>query len=306
MNIEVLKMKISAKVTFTLLAVLFGQACVAQSATRDSAEQLKMAALEALILAPSNKVLPLVDKVLAGEHSTELKERALFILSQNAAPEAQATLFNLAQVEGGELQKAAIRMIGVGGNSKMLSGLRAVYEAGGPDTRDAILAAYMIANDKESVLHIASNAQGEDFDAALHMLGVMGAHKELRAVRGRAGGSGALIEAYAISGDYDSLRALAEDSSNTKVQADAIKALGIVGSDKVQDTLVDLYRGATTSDIRNAALEGLLISGHDDGILELYRGSHDAAEKKTLLQTLLMMGSDSVWPIIESALGGDG
>ncbi|MCP5089837.1 MAG: hypothetical protein GY949_02835, partial [Gammaproteobacteria bacterium] len=56
---------------------------------------------------------------------------------------------------------------------------------------------------------------------------------------------------------------------------------------------------------RDAALEGLLISGHDAGVLELYRSSEDSAEKKELLEYLVMMGSDDVWNIVDSALAGD-
>ena len=59
-----------------------------------------------------------------------------------------------------------------------------------------------------------------------------------------------------------------------------------------------------SEDIRESALEGLLISVYDEGVLELYRSSQDPAEKRELLEILVVMGSDEVWDVIDSALDG--
>lgn len=80
--------------------------------------------------------------------------------------------------------------------------------------------------------------------------------------------------------------------------------MGIVGGDQVDSTLVEIYKGAASDEVREAALEGLLISGNDAGVLELYRASDNSAEKKELLEYLVMMDSDDVWTIIDSALDG--
>jgi len=133
---------------------------------------------------------------------------------------------------------------------------------------------------------------------------VMGAKEQLRMLRESTGSSEALIEAYAISGDADSLRAIALDGSDPEVQAEAIEALGIVGGGEVNATLVEIYRTSDSEDIREAALEGMLISGYDEGVLELYRSSQDPVEKRELLEYLIVMGSDDVWDIIDSALDG--
>ena len=45
-------------------------------------EDLKFAAIEALITAPPERAMPIVQRVLAGDASDELKGRALFVLSQ--------------------------------------------------------------------------------------------------------------------------------------------------------------------------------------------------------------------------------
>lgn len=269
-------------------------------------DALKIAALEALMSAPPEKALPLVDKVLTGNHSTEVKERALFILSQIDSDEAQATLLRFAREDTSELQLEAIRMIGIGGDNAALDALGDIYRSGNTEVRDAVLEAYLIADDAPAIYEIAVNADNEeDFSKAVELLGAMGANAELRQLRSQAGISESLIDAYAISGDADTLRDLAMDSSNPELQRKAIEALGIVGGDDADSTLVEIYRAANSDDTREAALTGMLISGYDAGVLELYRGASDPAEKRRLLEYLVMMNSDAIYDVIDQALAED-
>lgn len=285
------------------VSLLLGLLCASNALAQSDDEELKIAAIEALISAPPSRALPLARKALKGDHSDEVKERALFVLSQIDNAEAIDLIFETAQLPNGELRLEAIRMIGIGGNDAALGNLQDLYAAGDEDVRDAVLDAYLIADDKEAVFQLAANAATEDeFEAAVDRLGAMNAREQLRRLRDKAGMSESLIEAYAISGDKETLSELARDNSDPERQMQAIEALGIVGGDDLNTVLVEIYRSATSDDIREAALEGMLISGHDDGVLELYRSSQDPAEKRELLEHLLMMGSDDVWSLVESAL----
>lgn len=283
----------------------FANPAVAQT---DENEELKLAALEALISAPPERAYPLAAKVLRGDNSDEMKERALFILSQIDLPEAQNIILKFARDGSGETQEEAIRMIGIGGNADSLTQLRGLYDSGDEDVRDAVLEAFLIADDEDSVYEIAVSAANagndDDFEDAVEMLGVMGAHDHLKKLRESVGPSESLIEAYGIAGDAESLRALALDTSDPDLQEAAIEALGIVGGDAVNTTLVEIYKSAANDDIREAALEGMLISGYSQGVLDLYRASDDPSEKKELLEMLGIMGGDEVWDVIEAALEG--
>jgi len=302
-------MHIRTKTVFTLLTLVAMSSSLAQSELTeitDESEVLKIAALEALISAPPERALPLVARVLDGNSSDEVKSRALFVLSQIDLPEAQARLLEVAKSGDAELSGEAVRMIGIGGNPETLTALAELYSAGGEELRDAVLEAYMIAGDKEAVYQIAANANdAEEFEAAVEMLGVMGARTELRALSESSSFPGVLIEAFAISGDFESLRELALDSSDVQRQARAIEALGIIGGDSVNATLIEIYRGTDSDDIREAALDGMLISGYDEGVLELYRSSDDVGEKRELLEMLSVMGSDLLLDVIDAALAGD-
>ena len=297
-------MKHIAKLMIFTLMLLLATSVVAQDDTSKDDEALKIAAVEALIAAPPERALPLARKVLAGNNSDNVKEKALFILSQIDAPEAQETLLSFAREANGPLQAEAIRMIGIGGNDQSLASLQPLYESGDSEVREAVLEALMIAGDKQTVFEIAMTAEGEDFENAVDMLGVMGAKAELRELRGKKGADEALIDAYAISGDFESLQQLALDDSNAEIQAEAIQAMGIVGGAEVGPTLVRIYRDASSEKIRDAALDGLMISDDDASVLELYRSATDSREKKELLERLVMMDSEEVWSLIDSALEG--
>ena len=291
-------MKTLSRYLILVFALLLAVSAIAQ----DDAEELKITAIEALISAPPERAIPLVQKVLAGNSSDRVKEKALFILGHIDDPEAQATLLRFATEADGELQHEAIRMIGIGGDPEVLRNLDSVYQQGDTETREAVLEALMIAGDKRAVFEIALKAEGEDFEEAVDMLGAMDALEELRELHAQKGMSEALIDAYAISGDFESLREMALDGSDPELQAQAIQSMGIIGGDEVGTALVQIYRNAESELVREAALDGMLISGHDSGVLELYRSSTDTAQKKKLLEMLVIMDSDQVWDIIDATL----
>jgi HEAT repeat protein len=298
-------MNTTSKLALGAALLLLATGSLAQMDSTNDDESLRMAALEALIAAPPERALPIVDKVLSGNHNAELKERALFILSQMETPESQSRLLAYANDSQGTLQTEAIRMIGIGGDKDAMAALGEIYRNGDGDVREAVLEAYLIADDEEAIFNIAISTKDEaEFSEAVTLLGAMGAHERLRELRGRAGLSESLIEAYAISGDAESLRDLAMDNSNPEMQKRAIEGLGIVGGNDVDQLLLALYDSANNDDIREAALEGMLIAGYDAGVLELYRKADNAAEKRRLLEYLVMMDSEALWDLIDSAFEG--
>lgn len=290
----------------TIVALAAGGA-VAQTAgnSADDTEQLRMAALEALISAPPEKALPIAAKVLRGNYSDTLKSRALFVLSQIELPEAQQLLLDTAKTGSATLRTEAIRMIGIGGDATALAGLRDIYAGGDDEVREAVLDAYLIADDADAVYQIAVAASDdEEFEAAVSILGAMEARDQLHQLRDKLGSSESLIDAYSVAGDFESLRELAVDSKDPVLQIQAIHGLGVAGGDKANATLLQIYKTAASPDVREAALEGMLIADYDDGVLQLFRESQDAEEKEELLRTLVNMDSDAVMEIIDSTFDG--
>jgi hypothetical protein len=100
------------------------------------------------------------------------------------------------------------------------------------------------------------------------------------------------------------LRVLALDNSTPERQAQALHGLGIAGGGEANATLLEVYRSADSQEVREAALQGMLIADYDDGVLELFRASQDNEEKRELLRTLVMMDSDAVMDIIDATFDG--
>ncbi len=297
-------MHLIPKLIVASLALVAANASIAQQSADDT-EQLKIAALEALVSAPDERALPIVEKVLAGNHSDEVKSRALFVLSQNELPQAQTILLATARSQDGDLQLEAIRMIGIGGDPDSLAELRGLYDAGDPDVKESVLHAYLISDDSAAVYDIAANTTDDDeFEQSVHMLGVMGASEELAKLRDRDGPTESLIHAYAMSGDVESLRVLATDSSNPEQQMHAIHGLSIAGGQEVGPTLMEIYRGTDNEEVKESALHSMMIADYDEGVLELFRASQDAQEKRGMLQMLVMMDSDAAMQVIDEALSG--
>lgn len=295
------------KLTFTVLLALAVATANAQdsNSARDK-EELQMIALEALIHMPEEQALPKVMTLLQGDGSDELKESALFVLSQMDHPDASAALLNFARTGSGEAQVEAITYIGISGDEAAMAALPDIYAAGDEDIREAVLEAYLIADDVEGVFTIAMNTTNEDdYEEAVEILAVMEAHDELAELRQAKGMSEALVEAAIIAGNFEELEALARDGSDPEIQEEAISGLGIVGHPNSETVLVDIYKATADEDIREAALEGLFIGEYDQAMLDLYRSSTSTQEKGEILEALVIMDSDLAMQVIDSALAGD-
>ncbi len=286
------------------LLVASGVTLAAQRAPTEQ-EELALAAMEGLMAQPAERALPIIKKVLAGSQTTLVKQRALFVLSQLDTPEAEDILLQTARSADPALRSEAIRSIGIGGNAKSLAALKNVYAAGDADVKTQVLHAWMIAERKEEVFQVAVSAKSdEEAGEAIHMLSVMGAVEELRKLGERPNASRKLVDAYAIAGDLTSLRKIAEGSAELSVRAEAVRKIGIVESDAARTALRDIYSRSSDKQIKDAALEGMLIGGDERGVLDLYRAATTAEEKRVLLRTLTMMDGDAALEAIDSALEG--
>ena len=266
-------------------------------------EELALAAMEGLMAQSPERALPIIKKVLAGSQTKLVKQRALFVLSQIDSPEAQDILVQTARSSDAAMRAEAIRSIGIGGNAKALDNLQAIYNAGGPDVKGEVMQAWLIAGHKEAVYQAALNAKTEDeANQAIRMLGVMGAAEELRKLGDKPNAASGLVEAYALSGDLPSLRKIVDGNGDHAVRVDAVRKIGLIDSDAARAALRELYSRSTDAEIRDAALQGMLIMGDEQGVLSLYKSAKTADEKRELLRTLSMMDGDAALEAIDAAL----
>jgi HEAT repeat protein len=267
-------------------------------------ESLALAAMEGLMAQPPERAVPIIRKVLAGSQTTLVKQRALFVLSQLDAPEAEEILVQTSRSPDPALRKEAIRSIGIGGNRKSLGALQEIYSAGDADVKGQVLEAWMIAGRKDEVYQAAVNAKSEEeASEAIRMLSVMGAVDELRKLGDRPNASRGLLDAYAIGGDLASLRKIAEGGGEPSLRKDAVQKIGIIDNDAARAALRDIYSHSGDPEIKEAALQGMVIAGDEQGVLALYRAAKTTDEKRALLRTLTMLDGDAALEAIDAALG---
>jgi HEAT repeat protein len=268
-------------------------------------ESLVLTAIEGLMSMPAERALPLIKKVLAGSQSQLVKERAFFVLSQMDHPEANALMLEHAKSPNSPLRKQAIRNIGIGGNAKTIEALQEVYANGDAAVKKEVLQAWMIAGRKSEVYQVALNAKSEpEANEAIRMLAVMGAKDELRKLGETKKSNRGLVDADSISGDLDSLRKIANGSGETATRLDAIRGIGIIGKGNAKVALREIYIANSDPQLKNAALQALLIASDEQGVLKLYREAKSTEEKRNLLRMLSIMGGDAAMQAIDSTLEG--
>lgn len=278
-------------------------------ASSDDDEDLADIAVEGLLSAPPERALPLLKKVLQGNHSTRVKKRALFVLSQLGSDAALDVVIDAAKTSNDpELRAEAVRMLGVSGENRAIERLRELYA----QTKDAnekrqIIEAWLVADRKDLVLASARNEPDPSVRAkAVETLGALDAGPELKQLFDSttdAGNRRAIVQALGVAENTD---ALAQIAGDTKLPDDlrrqALQSLGVAGA---SDRLVQAYRAATTPELREAALQGFVIAGDAEPVLELYRSAKSVEEKKALLRTLTVMGDDAAIDAIESTIDKD-
>jgi len=266
-------------------------------------EQLALAAMEGLIAQPAERSLPIIKKVLAGSQSTLVKQRAMFVLSQIDSEEARNILTQTAQSSDAALRGEAIRSIGIGGNPKALDSLQTIYNTGSYEVKDEVLQAWLIAGRKEAVYQVALNAKTEEeANQAIRMLGVMGAADELRKLSDKPNAAKGLVDAFAISGDLASLRKIAEGNGEHSVRVDAVRKIGLIQGDAARAALREIYLSTSDEEMKDAALQGMMITGDEQGVLTLYKAAKTTDEKRALLRMLTTMGGDAALQAIDAAL----
>jgi hypothetical protein len=276
-------------------------------------EDLAELALEGLMSAPPERALPLLKKVMQGNRSIKLKKRALFVPRQLDDSAGLDLVVDTAKATTDpELREEAIRILGISGEDRAIERLREIY-ASSKDAheRRQIIDAYLVADRKDLVLAAARGEPDPSVRAhAIQTLGALDASEELRQlfdVTTDEANRRAIVQALGVAGNSAALAAIAGNPRQPEnIRIDATQALGVAGDRGGDQALVRLYGQANTPALRDAVLQGLLVSGDSDAVLTLYRNAKSVDEKKVLLRTLTTMGDDAAIDAIEAELDKPG
>ncbi len=189
-----------------------------------SDEELKMLALQSLMNSDPERAVPLLDKVINGNNSPKLKDKAFFVLSQSGSEKAQQILMALAKANNQpDLQKRAIHYMGMNGNGRNRAALKEIYNSSSDvGVKKAVFQAWLMSGDKESALAAAKTEKSAELrKEAIHYLGMMGARIELRQLYEQntdLESKEELLKAMGIGGDVEGLTQVAQTDKDPRPQ----------------------------------------------------------------------------------------
>lgn len=263
-------------------------------------DDVKLMVLNGLMGTDSEKAVPVLEKVISGNSSTRVKERAIFVLSQSSSQQAMDILGRVARDNTRpDLQAYALRYLGIMGGDGSRKVLADVY-GGSHDIRikKSILKSYMIAGDRARLLALAkSEPDAELRGEAIRQLGIIGARSELAdlynsetSVENRKN----IIQAMFIGGSADRLGEIARAERNPELRAAAIRNLGLIGGARTGDLLVSIYESETNKEVKESVVKSLFLQSNGKALIALARKETDPELKREIISKLALIRSDEV------------
>jgi HEAT repeat protein len=275
---------------------------------RDEREEDALMALDALLSGGNQKAVPILQRVLAGNHSDRVKERAIFVLSQIDPGAAESALESVLTGNASSKMKAeAIRMIAAGGRASSLDRLLPIYRSStDAAVRRGVLDAFLIGDRGDllmQVIEIETDARRRR--DAIEKLGAMGKSAELKklyAGRSDPKDRRAILNALGIAGARGALLEVARSETDVELRAEAIQAIGIAGGKEAPVALLGFYQPNEPERIRKAVIEALMISDATRELVQLYRQETDPEMRRKLLTYISSTDSDAALELIDEAL----
>jgi hypothetical protein len=262
------------------------------SAEAQGDDELKLLALRGLMQSDPETALPVIEKMLAGNSSVRVKDRALFVVSQSRSARGRSLIVGVAKGNGNpDLQLRAIRYIGQMGGTEAAQTLDEVYRATGEErVKREIIRALGNARARERLLALArGEASAELRGDAVRALGNMSATAELEQLyRSEASVEvkRRILQAMQNSGGGDRLAAIARSETDADLKRSAIRYLGNSRSATATETLTSLYASEQQVEVKRAIIEALSNGGRAQPLVTLARSEKDLALKQEIVRRL--------------------
>jgi HEAT repeat protein len=94
-----------------------------------------------------------------------------------------------------------------------------------------------------------------------------------------------------VSGNATRLTEIAKSDTSPELRLLAVRNLGVMGSKRSADTLVEIYTSDKDPDVKKAVVNGLFVGGNADQLVALARKEQDPALKKDIVSKLSNMRS---------------
>jgi hypothetical protein len=257
-------------------------------------EDLKLLAINGLMNSDPDRAVPLLQKFIQSNQPAKLKERALFVLSQNGSPQAHEAVAQIARGNSNpELQKKALDDLALSGGKESRQLLADIYAStSNMDVKREILHDFMIAGDSDRLLNAAKTERVPELRIdAIHQLGLVGAQDQLWQLYQQETSSNVKKEiehAMFLGGNKQRLFDLARTERDPDLRREAIHSLGLMGA---QDELGQLYSQETSIDLKKEILHSMFLGGNKQRLFDVARTERDPDLRREAIHSLGLMGA---------------
>ncbi len=265
-----------------------------------SDEELKLLAIQSLMTSDSEKAVPLLEKIIQGNNSPKIKDRALFVLSQSGSEKAQQILAAVAKNNAQpDLQKRAIRNLGMNGNSRNRAALKEIYNsATDVSVKKSVFQAWLMCGCRDDVASLAKTEKNPELRReAIRYLGMMGGRAELLDfyknspdVETRKEAVGAML----MCGCSHELAEIVQTEKDPAVLDKAINTLGLVGGEESLAALTKVYNSQADVATKKKVINALFLHGAGREMVALARKETNPELKKSLIQKMSLMNSPEI------------
>ena len=257
-------------------------------------EEMKLIAINVLIGQDPERAIPLLEKILKSGSSPALKDRALFVLTQNKSPQAQQLLIAIAK--GGsnpDLQLRALNYMAIGGNKNVAGDIVGIYNAShNTAIKKQAISSLMMAKASDELFNIARNEQDSVLrDDAIRNLAMLRQSDKLAQLYQAGIGKDMVLENMFMLGDPARLLEIIRTEKDPKLRGTAIRSLGLMRSSQAGDGLVALYAGEQDLAVKKQIVEALWLQRNAKALVDLVKKESNIEMKKDIVNKLSMMKS---------------
>lgn len=263
-------------------------------------EEIKLIAINSLMQSDPNTAFPALQKVLQGSSSVKIKERALFVLTQNSSPEARKLLGTVAANSSNpDLQMRAIRYIGLMGSDDARKELEGLYTRS-TDTRvrRAILQSFMRSGSRTFLLNAAKAEKNPELrEEAIRQLALSGGQDELWQLYQSSGSvedKNAILKSMFLGRNTARLGELARTEKDPKLRATAVKSLGLIKDSGTAEMLVSIYKSEAQPEVKTAVLNALFLQANAKALIDIARSEKDPKLKEESVKKMSLLHSKEV------------
>jgi hypothetical protein len=255
-------------------------------------DDTKVLALRGLMQSDPESTLPTIEKLLAGNSSVRVKDRALFLLSQSRAARARDLLAGVAKNGSNpDLRMAAVRYLGMRSDPESQQILTDVYGSTNDlDMKRSILRSLMTANARDRLLTIAKSERSAELRAvAVQQLGAVRGSTELeelyrtesdRDVKQR------ILQSMIAANATEKLARIARDEKDPELQRMAIRNLGATNQPVAAEALRAIYMSDAPIETKKAVIQGLSIHQNCSVLVALAKAERNTELRNEIVNRL--------------------